>query len=122
LDWRLGLSYARALVDPSYAAGADGDFSPLELIDWRDMAEDALARVARGSSDLEVVSGEALPAVRFRRPGGDALIAIHHPLWRLDGVASPLVEEMHAHPRPVRLIDSFELARRPFQAISRLSF
>lgn len=122
LDWRLGLSYARALIDPSYAAGADGDFSSPELTDWRAMSEDALARVARGSSDLELISGEPLPAVRFRRPGGDAIIAIHHPLWRLDGVVSPLVEGMRAHAGPVRLIDSFELARRPFHAISRLSF
>jgi hypothetical protein len=123
LDWRLGLSFARTLVDPSYAAGADGDFCAPELEDWRALAEDALARVARGAAELEVISGGPLPALRLRRSGGDAIIAIHHPLWRIEGVISPLVEQMHhLHKSPVRLIDSFELARRPFHAISRLSF
>jgi Lhr-like helicase len=123
LDWRLGLSFARAMIDPSYSAGADGDFTAPELTDWRAMAEDALARVAKGASDLDVIYGDPLPAVRFRRPAGDAIIAINHPLWRTEGVASPLIDQMKAaHPEPVRLIDSFELARRPFHAISRLSF
>jgi DEAD/DEAH box helicase domain-containing protein len=123
LDWRLGLGFARALIDPGYAAGADGDFSAPELADWRHMAEEALVRVARGASDLEVITGSALPAVRLIRPSGNAVIAIHHPFWRIEGAISPLIEQMHAlHPGPVRLIDSFELARRPFHAISRLSF
>lgn len=123
LDWRLGLSFARAMVDSSYAAGADGNFSAPELEDWRAMAEDALERVARGSGDLEVISGGPLPALRLRRPGGNAVIAIHHPLWRIQDALQPLVEKMNAvHAEPVRLIDSFELARRPFHAISRLSF
>ncbi|QUD86055.1 DEAD/DEAH box helicase [Phenylobacterium montanum] len=123
LDWRLGLSFARALIDPTHSAGANGDFSAPELVDWRLMAEDALARVARGSGDLEVINGAPLPALRLKRTGGDAVIAIHHPLWRIEGTISPLVAQMHnEHRGPVRLIDSFELARRPFHAISRLSF
>lgn len=123
LDWRLGLAFARSLVDPTYAAGADGDFSAPELRDWRDMAEDALSRVARGTSDLEVIAGGPLPALKLKRAAGDAVIAIHHPLWRIDGVVSPLIAQTHSlFPGPVRLIDSFELARRPFHAISRLAF
>jgi ATP-dependent helicase YprA (DUF1998 family) len=123
LDWRLGLGFARALIDPDYTAGADGNFNAPELTDWRLMVEEALVRVARGSSDLEVITGSALPAVRLTRPGGNAVIAIHHPFWRVEGTISPLIEQMYAlHPGPVRLIDSFELARRPFHAISRLTF
>ncbi len=122
LDWRLGLAFARAMVDPSYAAGADGDFSAPELVDWRDMAEDALARVAMGTSELEVLSGGPLPALRLKRSGGDAIIVIHHPLWGIEGVKSPLIDQTHnLYPGALRLIDSFELARRPFYAISRLS-
>lgn len=119
----LGLSFTRAMVDPSHAVGADGDFSAPELVDWRAMAEDALERVARGSGDLDVISGGPLPALRLRRQGGNAVIAIHHPLWRMEGVISPLVSEVHdSYSGPVRWIDSFELSRRPFRAISRLSF
>jgi DEAD/DEAH box helicase domain-containing protein len=123
LDWRLGLGFSRALIDPDYAAGADGNFSAPEIADWRWMAEEALVRVARGTSDLEVITGSALPALRLKRSGGNAVIAIHHPFWRIEGAISPLIEQMHLlHPGPVRLIDSFELARRPFQSISRLLF
>ena len=123
LDWRLGLSFARAMIDPTHSAGADGDFSAPELLDWRATAEDALERVARGSGDLEVINGAPLPALRFRRAGGDAVIAIHHPLWRMEGTISPLVTRfLDGYPGPIRWIDSFELARRPFRAISRLSF
>src|SRR5690606_15763822 len=105
LDWRLGLSFARAMVDPSHAVGADGDFSAPELVDWRAMAEDALERVARGSGDLDVIRGGPLPALRLRRAGGDAVIAIHHPLWRMEGVISPLVSEVHdLYTGPVRWI------------------
>jgi DEAD/DEAH box helicase domain-containing protein len=121
LDWRLGIAYARAMLDPRYVAGADGDFSAPELIDWRDLARDALARVVRGSSELDLVGEAPLPAVRLRRQIGDLLIAVRHPLWRQDGVISPLMDQMwRLHGSGVRWIDSFELARRPFQAIARM--
>lgn len=122
LDWRLGLSFTRAMIDPNHAVGADGDFSAHELIDWRAMAEDALARVARGSTDLEVIADAPLPALRVRRAGGDRVIAIVHPLWRLSGVISPLVQSMHdLLGSSVVTLDSFELSRRPFREISRLA-
>lgn len=121
LDWRLGLAYTRAFIEPTYAAGADGNFAAPELVDWKRLADDALARVARGSSDLEVVKGGALPAIRLRRTGGDLTIGVRHPLWRMADVISPLVDEMQAlHGGALRWIDSFELARRPFHTIVAL--
>lgn len=121
LDWRLGLAFVRAMINPDYAAGADGDFSAPELLDWRAMCDDALARVARGSADLEVLADGPLPALRLRRPGGGRVIAVHHPLWRVEGTISPLIERMHDLHPGVRLLDSFELSRRPLREISRLS-
>ena len=121
LDWRLGLAFVRAMIDPNSAAGADGDFNAPELVDWRETCEDALARVARGSSDLEVLVDGSLPALRLRHPGGYRVIAVHHPLWRVEGMISPLVQAMHDLHPGVRLLDSFELSRRPFREISRLS-
>src|SRR5690606_6404714 len=43
LDWRLGLGYLRAISDPGYHCGFDGDYSFFELSDWaaasRDLAQ-----------------------------------------------------------------------------------
>lgn len=38
LDWRLGMSFLRVLVDPVYNAGLCGDFSAPEMLDWRAIA------------------------------------------------------------------------------------
>lgn len=122
LDWRLGLSYTRAFIDPAYAAGSDGDFGAVELQDWHRQNTAAFTRAARGSSTLEPMTGEVLPALRFKRPGGEVVIAAHHPLWRLEDTASPLVAAMVArHGDALKWIDSFELARRPFRRISELA-
>jgi hypothetical protein len=122
LDWRLGMAYARAMLDPGYAAGADGDFGAPELLDWRRLTQDALARAARGAPDLALEPDGPLPAARLRRSGGDVIIAVRHSLWRDDGSTSPLIAEMRRrHGSSVRWIDSFELARRPFWALARMT-
>jgi len=121
LDWRLGLAYARAFIDPTYTAGADGNFKYPELSDWRSVAIDAFSRVARGSKDLELITDRPVPAVRIRKPGTDVFIAVYHPLWRIEDVTSPLIAQMTAScSGALEWIDSFELSRRPFHAISRL--
>lgn len=122
LDWRLGLSYARAMLDPYFAAGADGDFSAPELRDWHDLAISALKRVERGATDLTLISDSELPAVRRASPSGEIVIAVHHPLWRMDGEISPLMEKMRArHGAKLRWLDSFDLARRPFTRIAQMT-
>jgi len=119
LDWRLGLAFARALLDPTYAAGSDGRFEAPELLDWRSLVEGALVRVARGAKDLKVLHDAPLPAIQLRRPEGDLLIAVRHPLWRQ---ISPLMEAMRKEGGTAPLwIDSFELARRPFSVIARIT-
>lgn len=122
LDWRLGLSYARAFLDPSALIGGDGDFSAPELTDWREVVTEALSRVARSSAQIDLIENEALPAISINHVGGRRVIVVRHPLWREDAASTPpLVETARSSfGTAARWIDSFELSRRPFVAIARL--
>lgn len=122
LDWRLGLSYARAFLDADYMAGGDGDFSAPELSDWKELSRSALRRFAMSSSSTRVVDDE-LPALSIDGKNGETTVLVRHPLWRIDGDALlPVVQrayERHGH--NVRWSDSFNLARRPFIELARIA-
>lgn len=123
LDWRLGLAYMRAFLDPDYTAGGDGDFSTPELEDWEAMTVDSLERIARGAPEFNVLRGTPLPALEWRKNGRSVVIAVKHPLWKQDGADPPvLVGAMlnAAAGRKVKWLDSFELSRRPFSVIATL--
>lgn len=122
LDWRLGLSYARAFLEPTAMIGGDGDFSDPELADWREVVTEALARVAKSSSQIQLIEGNALPAIAVNHSNGRRIIVVRHPLWRDDtNTSAPLIDQARgAFGASARWIDSFELSRRPFVAISRL--
>ena len=122
LDWRLGISYARAFLDPAILLGGDGDFSAPELSDWRDVANEALSRIAHSSARISLVDDGPLPAIAVTHVGGSRLIAVRHPLWRDDEDATPdiMTRARAAFGVDTRWIDSFELSRRPFVVIARL--
>lgn len=116
LDWRLGLSYLRALVDPSYSAGLDAkDQSYPETVGWHDRAF-ALAKAVAGmrpdSLVAEIHAPSKLPALRKRHKGGDTFLIVH-PLWRVDGAFG----EKLASGCEVKFLDTFNLERRPLRAI-----
>jgi hypothetical protein len=121
LDWRLGLSYARAFLDPTAMIGGDGAFDAPELRDWWDVARAALARLARSSSRIELIEDGPLPAISVRGASGTVPIVTRHPFWREDGRAVvPLIDSARRAFGPgLRWIDSFELSRRPFAVIAR---
>ena len=48
LDWRLGIALFRVMVDPSYRAGADGNFDYPELRGWKQSAIDRLTALNEG--------------------------------------------------------------------------
>jgi DEAD/DEAH box helicase domain-containing protein len=127
LDWRLGLCYLRAFVEPGWACGLDGDFAWGPLRDWSEQAE----RTARFTLSLW---GEAEEKIhRWRSASGLELLAfrlplhsqpespwviVRHPLWRWGLHEGPLAEfreELHAlNPdQPVLCWDTFNLNRRP---------
>lgn len=123
LDWRLGLAYLRALLDPDHAVGGDGNFEKPELEDWEATAAGGLERIARGTPSFTVVPGMPVPALESRSSGRPVIVAVKHPLWRHDGDDAPaLVDAMRAavQGNELRWLDSFDLSRRPFVMISKL--
>ena len=114
LDWRLGISYLRALVDPDYVCGLDGRFDEyFELQDWPLMASEI-------ADDVEsYVPGRVRkPIGKLKLPGftvdrdGKRWAVVIHPLWTLSGLRERL-----DIPDDVALVDTFELSRRPLTAI-----
>ncbi|MER0238944.1 DEAD/DEAH box helicase [Fulvimarina sp. MAC8] len=115
LDWRLGLSYLRALQDPTFQCGLeDGEFDAYpELRDWRAHANQHVSEAK--SFVPECRDGKLgrldLPAFTIDAERKKWAVIIH-PLWKHEG----LREDLGLAPGVV-LIDTFELARRPLWAI-----
>lgn len=117
LDWRLGLSYLRALVDPAYECGFDGKVSTyFELADWPESA----SQLARQTSTF--IPGNKLSHVDGRPDiptfslddSGSSWGVVVHPLWDRTALFDTLNLNYTHVP-----VDSFELSRRPLQVIQR---
>lgn len=126
LDWRLGLSFLRCLIDPAHMAGLDGHFgSLLELEDWPEMAlRNAHGIRALASRSREVVVSDQLsiPVVLERQDDGTKRgFAVIHPFWDpaagLDGAFKRLEKEFPGV--PLRYINTFEGERRLLAAVNR---
>lgn len=116
LDWRLGLSFLRAMRDPGFVCGLDGDWaSTYELSDWPEIADRCVARVGTlvpgcetGRLGSLALPGFTLDAARSR------WAVIVHPLWKRDSLDTSL-----GLSPDITLIDTFEFGRRPLQALER---
>jgi len=119
LDWQLGAAFLRALVDPEFRCGLDGDFTFWGIERWPDLARGlAEEMAARFSGDVGEFS--AIPA--FRVNLGRSLspwVLVGHPLWdwdddaEIDGrtILSEAREEAGEHGEPL-CWDTFNLSRR----------
>ncbi len=116
LDWRLGLSYLRAISDPTYECAFDGNISYFELCDWimtsYDLAQQTrtfipgnIAASIDGRPDLATFSLDD----RQTKWG-----VVVHPLWDTKALFSQLGID-----RNYVAVDSFELSRRPLIALQR---
>lgn len=109
LDWRLGLGLLRILSDSSYAAGLGGDETSPELRGWSDYATEL------GDSFVSTFTGAVarsfgdLPGFRI----GGKCVVIAHPLWNASEPAGRLAKAISETDAPVRILDTFNLARRP---------
>jgi hypothetical protein len=117
LDWRLGLAFLRAMTNPAYLCGLDGDFdSYFELGDWRRLADQFAAQSETfvPGSRRRQVGTLGLPAFSIDQQNSKWAVIVH-PLWRREGLMSSLElgDEFVA-------VDTFELARRPLQVIDRV--
>ncbi|AIQ93138.1 DEAD/DEAH box helicase [Methylobacterium oryzae] len=124
LDWRLGLGFLRAFVDPDYRSGLDGDWTRhRELADWPRIAATVAEELARQNSTERTTTtlGRAgLPALRVRRAGNVEHYLVVHPFWRTDGparAAEPLASAIAQAGGPVYFVDAFDAARRPVKAL-----
>ena len=117
LDWRLGLSYLRAMVEPGHACGLDGDLSAPELAGWIERAAALAATTARmrpGSLVAGVHAPSGLPClVEAAAQGRARTILVIHPLWKRDGPEG----EALSRGDDVLFVNTFELERRPLRAL-----
>jgi len=111
LDWRLGISYLRILLNSDYYAGLNGDFSSPELSDWKINT----IRLRDGfikEFGFDAVSYNDIPAFK----AGDLAVIITHPLWNIDDPKQTLAvatAQAMSNAVDVTYIDSFNISRRP---------
>ena len=123
LDWRLAISYLRAMADPHYACGLDGNLDDYpELRGWLEKAHSlAQAVVSMRPRTLRygrAGAGGRLPCIEERTVDGrlERRYAVVHPLWRLDA-ASTRKFEIEPEDGPWCFVDTFDLERRPLNAL-----
>lgn len=117
LDWRLALSYLRAMIDGEYACGLDGRFVGHELEGWPERAHALAARVASirpGSLTCETLAGRELPVIIEKHGGNTTKFIVVHPLWRTDDTSSLLESPITPD---IRFVNTFDLERRPLKAL-----
>lgn len=118
LDWRLGLSYLRAMIEPDYACGLNAaDLQHPELTGWHERAAalaETVAQMRPGSlsSGVHPATGLACLYEQGQRDAAHTIV-ISHPLWKQDGPEGVALGGGEA----VRFVDTFELERRPLRAL-----
>jgi DEAD/DEAH box helicase domain-containing protein len=125
LDWSLGLSYLRAVLDPGFACGLDGDFAYRGIDGWREMATRLAEEMKqRFGGETRTFADGTVPAFRLDLAGGKSSgwVLIAHPLWDWhdsEELAPDTVlanaEEEASEEGSVDCWDTFNLTRRPVQ-------
>lgn len=122
LDWRLGLAYMRAMLNPEFTCGLDGDFDSYpELAGWMKHARGLANSVAAmRPRSLRVSSAEHqnLPTIMHLDQQGRAIrrTIVAHPLWRLDANVVQRFGLGFAG-LTTSFVDTFDLERRPLRAL-----
>ena len=113
LDWRLGISLFRLLVDNTYNVGLNGNFDYPELVDWKQRASNLLLSLNE-SFDLSGVLCDSGPIPYLKREGEKSIFAVH-PLWKTDGTNELLAEAVFdagIDSDDYITIDTFNMLRR----------
>jgi ribosomal protein L37AE/L43A len=117
LDWRLGLSYLRAMIEPSHSCGLDPtDFAHPELAGWNERAAalaETVARMRPGTLTAGTHAASGLPCLFEEGNDDPAPVVVIHPLWKREGAEGLAL----AGGESVRFVDTFELERRPLRAL-----
>ncbi len=125
LDWRLGLAWLRAMMEPRYVAGLDGRWSLYpELSDWQSLAtqiRDEIVSISPERRKPTVLGRQQLPGIEFLQGGKRKLFVLVHPFWRTDPHAlmsdalAGVVRD--AGGDPLHFVDTFDAALRPVNAL-----
>jgi transcription initiation factor TFIIIB Brf1 subunit/transcription initiation factor TFIIB len=123
LDWRLGLAYLRAFVDPKYGCGLNpGEHALPELSGWRarsaSLAEE-VASMRPSAMHTEILPHTGLSCIVERAHDETWRYVVSHPLWRKD--AEALQEILGSdHQDGMIAVDTFNLERRPLRVLAAL--
>ncbi len=117
LDWRLGLSALRTLVDERWTAGTDGDFAAaVETLDW-------LTGARRLAEDVASLTPDRLRVVavgRLQLPGLESVdgaperFVVVHPFWSASAIENALDAGYRGR---THAVDSFHISRRPQRVV-----
>lgn len=117
LDWRLALTYLKALQDPSYRVGLDGNFSTPELEGWAKTATTLRDNFIAYFDDYQPKTWTGVPGFTV----GDRQVLVVHPLWDTRNASGLLADAITAAEGEVfGYIDTFNLLRRPAKCRSIL--
>lgn len=115
LDWRLGISLFRLMVDSSYKVGTDGDFEGYpELKDWKKLATSMLQSLLKSFEEIDGDLYTDLDIPYIKTSDSKYIFAVH-PLWTTDNKNYILSKAIHQAGAPrdrVVTIDTFNLVRR----------
>ncbi|GAG72336.1 unnamed protein product, partial [marine sediment metagenome] len=109
LDWRLAISYLKAILVSNYRAGLDNDFSSPELQGWIELATKV--------RDNFIHYFGYKPITFSKLPGfeaGKRIYMVVHPLWDKKSPSGIFAEAVaEAGNNIYRYINTFNLLRRP---------
>jgi len=111
LDWRLGLSLLRGLVNNNFQCGLNGDFSSPDLEGWLQTATELRDAFCASFPSCSPRPFDHLPGFEV----GSKTVIIVHPLWNLEnpiGLLANTVATTEADIQ-IRYLDTFNLLRRP---------
>jgi hypothetical protein len=123
LDWRLGLSYLRAMVEDGYSCGLDERDRQLpEISGWHEYANslaESVAAMRSGRLSYAPLKHSGLPCIIERTPEGEELsrTVVIHPLWRKDDKVMSMVLGPDWSER-LTFVDTFNLERRPLRILA----
>lgn len=123
LDWRLGLSFLRVLLDSSWQAGLDGNWDGApELADWPTQTELLAASILglqpdRFEPEIGRVGRLELPTIVTKRGALERFVFVH-PFWSIQSVTESLGDGFVG---ATHFVDTFQAVRRPLHALHTVS-
>lgn len=125
LDWRLGISYLRAMIKDNYSAGIDAnDRNSPEIAGWHQYAHslaESVVAMRPGTLSYVALTNSELPCIIEHSLAGDKLsrTVVVHPLWRTDeSVMSEILGTDWAD--GLTFTDTFNLERRPLRTLAEI--